>query len=172
MDLRRLRTGKWMLAAGSALLLVSLVTSWYEARQVVVQLPAPSGDYTLTAFEAFSGVEFNRQIPVVEDLYKTLGFVLAAGALLGLALVVASAMQRVPAVSIAGWSVMALIALGLLVLVLIPTVKIPDFHATRGLVLDSSRDPGIWLALAGCLLMVVGSLASIRDASLKGGGRR
>jgi hypothetical protein len=163
MDLRPLRAGEWMLAAGSALLLVSLFTGWYEAREVQVQFVAPSGDYTLTAFEAFSGIELPPQVPVVvEDLYKTLGFVLAAGALLGLALVVASAMQRVSAVGIAGWSVMALIALGLLVLVLIPTVRIPQFHATRGLFADSSRDTGIWLALAGCMLMVVGSLASIR----------
>lgn len=160
MDLRRLRTGEWMLAAGSVLLLVSLFTDWYEARQVLVKFVAQSGDYTLTAFEAFSGVEFHPHVPLLDDLYRTLPFVLAAGALLGLALVVASATQRVPAVSIARSSVMVLIALGLLVLVLAPTVQIPYFHATRGLFLDSSRDTGIWLALAGCVLMVVGSVAS------------
>jgi hypothetical protein len=66
---------------------------------------------------------------------------------------------------------MALVALGLLVLVLYPTVRIPDFHATRGLFLDSSRDTGIWLALAGCILMVVGSLASIRDERITGNTR-
>lgn len=171
MDLRRLRAGEWMLAAGSALLLVSLFIPWYEAKQVVVKFVAPSGDYTLTAFQAFSGVEFHPHVPVIDDLYKAVGFVLAAGALLGLALVVASAVQRVPAVSIAGSSVMALIALGLFVLVLVPTVRIPYFHATRGFFLDSSRDTGIWLALAGCILMVVGSLASIRDERITGSTR-
>lgn len=171
MDLRRLRAGEWMLAAGSALLLLSLFTGWYEAKSVLVQFVAPSGDYTLTAFEAFDAIVFRPDIPVVKDFYKALAFVLAAGALLGLALVVASAMQRVTAVSIAGSAVMALIAFGLLVLVLYPTVRIPDFRATRGLFLDSSRDTGIWLALAGCALMFVGSLASMRDQRITGDTR-
>ena len=163
MDLRRLRAGEWMLAAGSALLLVSLFTVWYEGRQVRVVFVARSGDYTLTAFEAFRGIDLPSQVKVVvEELYKTLGFVLAAGALLGLALVMASAMRRASGVGIAAWSVMALIALGLLLLLLVPTVRIPDFHATRGVFEDSTRDAGIWLGLAGCILMLLGSLAAIR----------
>lgn len=155
MDLRRLRAGEWTLAAGSALLLVSLFMGWYEGKNVEVRTAAPSGDYTLTAFEAFGGIDL----------------VLAAGALLGLALVAASAMQRVAAVSIAGSAVMTVVALGLLALVIYRVARIPDFEASRGVFFDSTRDTGIWVALAGSILMLVGCLASMRDERITGDTR-
>jgi hypothetical protein len=155
MDLRRLRAGEWILGAGSALLLLSLFTGWYEGKNVEVRTATPSGDYTLTAFEAFGGIDL----------------VLAGGALLGLALVAASAMQRVTAVSIAGSSLLTLVAVGLLVLVVYRTVRIPDFDTGRGVFFDSTRDTGIWLALAGCGLMLAGSLASMRDERITGDTR-
>ena len=152
MDLRRLRAGEWILGVGSALLLLSLFTGWYEGKNVEVRTLAPSGDYTLTAFEAFGGIDL----------------VLAAGALLGLALVVASALQRVTAVSIAGSSLFALVAAGLLVLVAFRVARIPDFDTSRGVFFDSTRDSGLWLALAACGLMLAGALASMRDERITG----
>ena len=74
------------------------------------------------------------------------------------ALVVASAMQRVSAVSIAGLSLLALVAAVLLVLVLFRTARIPDFESGGAVFFDSTRDTGIWLALAGCGLMLGGAL--------------
>jgi hypothetical protein len=155
MDLRRLRAGEWILAAGSALLLLSLITGWYEGKNVEVRTPVPSGDYTLTAFEAFGATDL----------------VLAAGALLGLALVVASALQRVTAVSIAGSAALALVSMVLLALVVYKAVRIPDFETSRGVFFDSTRDTGVWLALAGSGLMLVGSLASMRDERITGDTR-
>jgi hypothetical protein len=155
MDPRRLRAGEWILGAGSALLLLSLFTGWYEAKNVEVRTLSPSGDYTLTAFEAFGGLDL----------------VLAGGALLGLALVAASAMQRVTAVNIAGSAVVALISIVLLLLVLYRTVRIPDFETGRGVFFDSTRDTGIWLAFGGAGLMLAGSLASMRDERITGDTR-
>lgn len=152
MDPKRLRAGEWILGAGSALLLLSLFTGWYEGRNIEVRNADPSGDYTLTAFEAFS----------------TIDLILVAGALLGLALVVANAMQRVSAVSIAGSSILTPVAVVLLVLVLFRTTRIPDLEAGRDVFFDSTRDTGIWLALAGCGLMLVGALASMRDERITG----
>ena len=49
----------------------------------------------------------------------------------------------------------------------------PDFHATRGVFEDSTRGTGIWLGLGGCVLMVVGSLASLHhERTARAGGRR
>jgi hypothetical protein len=155
MDPRRLRFGEWILGAGSALLLVSLFMGWYEGKNVEVRTASPSGDYTLTAFEAFGGIDL----------------VLAGGALLGLALVAASAMQRVSALSIAGSAVVALVSMGLLLLVLYCTVRIPDFETSRGVFFDSTRDTGIWVALGGSVLMLAGSLATMRDERITGDTR-
>ena len=152
MDLGRLRAGEWILGAGSALLLASLFMGWYEGKNVEVRVPASSGDYTLNAFEAFGGIEF----------------VLAAGALLGLALVAASATQRVSAVNIAGSSILTIVSFGLLALVVYRVARIPDFQATRGVFFESTRDTGLWVALAGCLGMLAGSLASMRDERITG----
>jgi hypothetical protein len=155
MDLGRLRAGEWILGAGSALLLVSLFVGWYEGKNVEVRIPASSGDYTLNAFEAFAWLDL----------------VLLAGALLGLALVAASAAQRVAAVNIAGSAVLALVSGVLVVVVLYRIARIPDFDSARGVFFESSRDTGIWVGLVGCLLMLGGSLASMRDERITGDTR-
>jgi hypothetical protein len=155
MDLRRLRAGEWILGIGSVLLLVSLFLPWYDGKNIEVRSVQPLGDYSLTGFEAFTAIDL----------------ILAAGALCGLALVVASAMQRVSAVNIAGSAVMGLVAIGLLVLVLFRAARIPDFDVEGATFLDVTRSEGIWLALAGCLVMLVGSFASMRDERITGDTR-
>jgi len=155
MDLRRLRAGEWILGAGSVLLLLSLFMGWYEGKDVEVRIPESSGDYALTAFEAFSVIDV----------------MLAGGALLGLGLVAASAMQRVSAVNIAGSVLLTLLVAVLLVLVLFRLARIPDFETDGAVFLDSTRDTGVWLALAGCGLMLAGALASMRDERITGDTR-
>jgi hypothetical protein len=155
MDLRRLRAGEWILGIGSVLLLLSLFLTWYEGKNVEVRSTEPLGDYSLTGFEAFAAIDL----------------ILAACALLGLALVVACAMQRVSAVSIAGSSVMALVAIGVLVLVAFRAARIPDFDVEGATFFDVSRGAGIWAALAGGVAMLAGSLASIRDERITGDTR-
>src|SRR3712207_5739412 len=108
MDPRRLRAGEWILGVGSALLLVSLFLGWYEGKNLEVAVP-PSDDYTLTAFEAFGGLDL----------------ALAAAALYGLVVVGLSAAQRVSAVSIAGSTVAVYVALVALAIVLFRTARIP-----------------------------------------------
>ena len=155
MDLRRLRAGEWVLGAGSALLLLSLFTGWYEGKGIEARDRTPSGDYTLTAFEAFSAIDL----------------ILAAGALLGLGLVAACAMQRVSAVSIAGSSILAIVSVFLLVLVAFRAARIPDFESGGTTFFDVTRDTGIWLAVAGCLAMLGGALVSMRDERITGDTR-
>ena len=155
MDPRRLRAGDWILGIGSALLLVSLFTGWYEGKALEVRVPSGSGDYTLTAFEAFSAIDL----------------ILAAGALYGLALVVLSAMQNVSAMNVAGSTMAVYLAVALLLVVLFRAARIPDFVTDSGRFFDSTRDTGIWLALGGCLAMLGGALASIRDERITGDTR-
>jgi hypothetical protein len=155
MDLRRLRAGEWILGIGSVLLLLSLFLTWYEGKNVEVRSFETLGDYSLTGFEAFTAIDL----------------ILAGGALLGLALVVACAMQRVSAVSIAGSSVVALVSAGLLVLVVFRVAWIPDFDVEGATFFDVSRSTGIWVALAGCVGMLGGSLASMRDERITGDTR-
>jgi len=155
MDLRRLRAGEWVLGAGSALLLLSLFLGWYEGKNIEVRTSEPTGDYTLTAFQAFGAIDL----------------ILAAGALLGLALVAAAALQRVSAVSIAGSSLLAPLAAVLLILVLFRVTRIPDFEAGGAIFFDSTRDTGLWLALAACGLMLAGALLSMRDERITGDTR-
>lgn len=155
MDLRRLRVGEWILGIGSVLLLLSLLLTWYEGKNIEVRGSEPLGDYSITGFEAFGAIDL----------------ILAAGALLGIALVVASATQRVSAVSIAGSSVMGLVAIVLIVLVAYRAARIPDFEVEGATFFDVSRATGIWLALAGGVAMLAGSLASIRDERITGDTR-
>jgi len=155
MDPRRLRAGDWILGAGSLLLLISLFSGWYEAQTIYSSARNPSGDYTLTAFEAFSAIDL----------------ILAAGALYGLALVVVSAMQNVSAVNVAGATMAVYLAAALLVVVLFRAARIPDFELDGGTVFEAGRDTGIWLALAGSLTMLGGALASIRDERITGDTR-
>ena len=153
MDPRRLRAGEWILGGGSALLLLSLFTGWYEGKNLEVAVP-PSGDYTLTAFEAFTAIDL----------------ILAAGAVYGLTIVVLSAAQGVSAVNIAGATIAVYVTAAMFVLVVFRGARIPDFEAGRKF-FDVTRDTGIWLALAGCLTMLAGALASMRDERITGDTR-
>ena len=155
MDPRRLRAGDWILGIGSLLLLISLFSGWYEGKAVEVRVPNGSGDYTLTAFEAFS----------------TIDVILAVGALYGLTVVVLSATQSVSAVNVAGSTMAVYVAFGLLLVVLYRAVRIPDFVTDAGRFFESTRSAGIWLALAGCLGMLGGALAAIRDERITGDTR-
>lgn len=152
MDLRRLRAGEWVYGIGSLLLLVSLFLTWYDGKNVEVRSFEPVGDFDLTAWEVFAAMDV----------------ILAAGALGGLAMVAISATQRVSAVNIAGSSLLVLASVVLLALVLFRLARIPDYEVGGVVFFDSSRGTGLWLALVGCLGMLGGGLAAIRDERITG----
>jgi hypothetical protein len=104
MDLRRLRSGEWVLATSGALLLVSLFLPWYG-----------SDGETASAFEALAVLDVSLAL-------------LAAAAV---AIVPITAAQRVPAVSIALEALLTLAGMLALVLVLIRLLNLPDGAASR-----------------------------------------
>jgi len=115
MDLRRLRAGEWIAAISGIALLVSLFVPWYGADDA----------RTSSGFESLA----------VLDIVLAL---IAAG---GVALLVITAAQRLPAVPVA-FSVFVCLAgvLGV-VLVMIRVVVLPGDV--------SAREWGLWLGLAG-----------------------
>jgi hypothetical protein len=116
MDLRRLRTGEWIVAASGAVLLVALFVPWYSA-------PAE------TAWESFT----------------VLDVILALIAAAALALPVVTATQRVPAVPVALAALLALGGLVATVLVLIRVLDLPGGAGGRewGLWLGLASSLGI-----------------------------
>lgn len=101
MDLRRLRTGEWVLAAAGVALLVSLFLPWYS--------PGLSG------WEAFT----------------VLDVVLALIAASAIAVLPVTATQSVPAVPMALDSLVALLGIAATVLVAVRALVLPDAAAGR-----------------------------------------
>jgi len=92
-----------------------------------------------------------------------LDVVLASVALAALAIPFVTAVQRVAAVPLAHQSLTVLVGLVALVCVVFRVLNMPDWAA--------EREWGLWVALAGTLGIVVGSLIAIRDERLTHGGR-
>jgi hypothetical protein len=129
MDLRRLRAGEWITAISGIALLVSLFMPWYGADDA----PADSGFASLAVLDV----------------------VLALIAAAAVALLLITAVQRLPAVPVAFSVFVCLGGLLALVLVLIRVVDLPGDA--------SAREWGLWLGLAGALGIAVGSLVAMRD---------
>jgi hypothetical protein len=92
-----------------------------------------------------------------------LDVVLALVALSALAIPFVTAFHRVPAVPLAHQSLTALAGLLAVLLVLIRVLNMPDWA--------TDREEGLWVALAGTLGVVVGSLVAMRDERLTREGR-
>jgi hypothetical protein len=136
MDLRRLRAGEWVAALSGAALLVSLFLPWYG-----------TGEQDTTAWEALAAIDI----------------VLAFVGVLGVALLLVTATQRVPAVAIALSAFVTLAGLVGLILVLVRLADLPG--AADG------REWGIWLGLAGAIGIVAGGALAMRDERVSPAGR-
>jgi hypothetical protein len=136
MDLRRLRAGEWVAALSGAALLVSLFLPWYG-----------TGERDTTAWEALAAIDI----------------VLAFVGVLGVALLLVTATQRVPAVAIALSAFVTLAGLVGLILVLVRLADLPG--AADG------REWGIWLGLAGAIGIVAGGALAMRDERVSPAGR-
>lgn len=137
MDLRRLRAGEWIAGVGGLVLLVALFLPWYS-----------DDGGSRTGWQSLGALDI----------------VLAAVALAALAIPLVTAMQRVPAVSLAHESLTTLVGLLAVVLVLIRVLNMPDWA--------TEREWGLWVALAATVGIVIGGLIAMRDERLSRGGRQ
>jgi hypothetical protein len=137
MDLRRLRAGEWIAGVWGLVLLVALFLPWYSDE-----------GGSRTGWQSLGALDV----------------VLAIVALAALAIPVVTAMQRVPAVSLAHESLTTLVGLLAVVLVLIRVLNMPDWA--------TEREWGLWVALAATLGIVIGGLIAMRDERLSRGDRQ
>ena len=91
------------------------------------------------------------------DTFVATDVVLAISALMGIALALATATQRSPAVPQALSALIVPVALVAAVLVVIHTISLPDGA--------DGRDIGLWLGLAGAVGVLVGAWRSMGDQS-------
>jgi hypothetical protein len=132
MDLRRLRSGEWIAALSGAALLVSLFLPWYGA----------GAEDDASGWQALAAVDI----------------ALALVAASGVALLLITASQRVPAVPIALSALVTLVGLIGVVLVLVRLADMPGGFERREL--------GIWLGLAGAVGIVAGGWLAMGEERL------
>lgn len=137
MDLRRLRFGDWVMAAGGVALLVVMLLDWYER-----------GDTSFNAWQAFA----------VNDV------ILAVAALMAITAFVLTAVHPTAAVPLALSSLATVVAILSLVLVTIRLIW-PGGPGDDQPV-ETARMTGVWLGLVATALLTGGCLASIRDERL------
>ena len=136
MDLRRLRAGEWIAALSGVALLVSLFLPWYGA----------STEDDASGWQALAAVDI----------------ALALVAAFGVALLLITASQRVPAVPIALSAIVSIVGLIGVVLVLIRLANLPDAY--------DGRELGVWLGLIAAIGIVAGGALSMRDERLSPDG--
>ena len=142
MDLRRLRTGEWLAALSGVALLVSLFLPWYEVGH------AGPGGWTAYGPLAGSTATGWESLDVID-------IVLALVAASGVLLAIVTANQRVPAVPVALSALVALVGGLGVILVLIRVLDLPDWAG--------GREWALWLALAGAVGIVAGSVLAMRE---------
>jgi hypothetical protein len=142
MNLRWLRSGDWLAAAGGAVLLIALFLPWYT----VAPGQGTVSSRQLTGWQAFSVIDI----------------LLALAALVGLALAATTAVRRTPALPVALGVLGTPIGTLAAILVLVRIVDQPGPNE----ILDVAA--GAWLAFAGALLLVAGSWISIADERNRG----
>ena len=135
MDLRRLRPGEWIAGTAGLVLLVSLFLPWYDVAGADV-----------SAFEAFA----------IHDAL----LVALAGA--GLALVVVTAYQQSPAVTIALDALTTLFAIAMSLLLLVRVLNMPGDLDAAG----AERAAFAWVGLAATFGVLAGALVAMRDERL------
>ena len=154
MSLRGLRVGEMLAGVSGVALLVAMVLEWYDVEGVYTR-GAPAGAVvdavSRTAWEAFAVVDL----------------VLAAAALMGIALLVVTAIHRSVAIAVALNALVALagIVTTVLVLVRIGFPPSPDVDDLPGAidVADSTRSIGAYLGLAACAGLAAGGWLAMRD---------
>jgi hypothetical protein len=129
------RYGEWIAGISGVALLVVMFLDWYSA----------SGGAGANAWQAFS----------VNDV------VLAAAALMGIALALASATQRSPAVPQAAAALTVPVAFVAAILVVIRALALPAGADTR--------DTGLYLGIVATLGVLVGAWRSLGDESFPAG---
>ncbi len=135
MDRRRLRAGEWIAAASGALLVVSLFLPWYEV-----------GDAGVSAFDAYG---------VVDALLLLVG-------LLGVGLLLVTAMQRTAAVGVASDALLTVVAGIVVIVAAIRVVQVPSELDAAG----ADRTAYAWIGLAAALGVLVGAVIAMRDERL------
>lgn len=128
MDLRRVRTWEWLTGLAGLVLLVSLFLPWYGA-----------GEASATAWESLAVIDV----------------VLALAALMGIALVAITAVQRTTAVPQAWTALIMLLAVPAAVLVVIRLLDVP----ADGL----GREAGVWLGTVAALALFACDYRSMAD---------
>ena len=132
MDLRRLRVGEWLLALSGAALIVSLFLDWYER--------GPTG---VSGWEAFTVIDG----------------ILAAVGVIALVVVVVTASEATPAMSISLESLTVLFGLLATVLALFRVLDGPDLPGY-------DLAAGAFIGLAGAAGVFGAALVAIRDERL------
>ena len=140
MDLRRLRAGEWIAAVSGASLVVSLFLPWYSV-----------GDGELSAFEAYAAVDL---------LLLLLG-------LLGVGLLVVTAVQRTAAVGVASDALLTIVAGVVVAVAVIRALNLPGELEATG----ADRAAFLWVGLGAALVVLVGSVVAMRDERLSPPGR-
>ncbi len=140
MDLRRLRAGEWIAAVSGALLVVSLFLPWYTGAGIEA-----------SAFEAYT---------VLDVLLLLVG-------LLGIGLLVVTAVQRTAAVGVACDTLLTIVAGLVVVLAAIRAANLPDDLAAAG----AGRGAFLWIGLAAALGVLAGALIAMRDERLSKPGK-
>jgi hypothetical protein len=149
MDLRRLRAGEWIAAASGVVLIVSLFLPWYEGTSDGAG--TYGADATFTAWEVLA---------VLDVVFLIVG-------LLGIAVLVVTATERVPALPVALGSLTVIAGFIGTALVLFRLLAIPDLEAFSEVFFPKGdRQLGVWLALLATAGMTAGSFLAIRDERL------
>ena len=135
MDLRRLRAGELIAAVSGTVLVVSLFLPWYKA-----------GSADVSALEAYA---------FVDVLLLVLG-------LLGIGLLVVTAIQRTAAVGVASDTLLTLIAGPVVVVAVIRALNLPGALEASG----ADRTAFLWIGLLAALGVLVGAVIAMRDERL------
>jgi hypothetical protein len=141
MDLRRLRAGEWIAAAGGVTLLVSLFLHWYQGSTLCLAPEQCFGPAEYTGWESFAVVDL----------------ALALVALFAVSIWVITATQDTPAVAIAADAMLALFGVVATLLVVIRLIDPP------GVEQHVSTSIGGFVALVGALGTTVGAGLAMRD---------
>ncbi len=163
MDLRRLRAGEWIAAVSGVVLFVSLFLPWYrqEPREGVQDdflrgVAREAGSTDISAWDAFTVVDV----------------MLAGVAVLGVALLVVTAIQKTPAVTIALDGLVGLVVGVALVVVVVRVLNFPDgLEPFDRSPFEVSRTAFILLGPLATFGVFAGAMVAMRDERLSKPGR-
>jgi hypothetical protein len=163
MDLRRLRKGEWIAGVSGFVLFVSLFLPWYRQRPAddvedpfMRELADRVGSSAISAWEAFAAVDI----------------LLAAVAVLGVTLLVVTAVQPTAAVGVAMDALVTLVVGVVLVIVVVRVINFPaGLEVFDRPPFEVSRTGWIVIGPLATLGVFVGALVAMRDERLSEPGR-